>query len=45
MDSFLEKLKFLIYEFKWVENNIILAALSSDKDCNTSEVQFNFVKM
>ena len=43
-----EKLRFLIYEFKWVENNmknnIILTAISTDKDCNTYEVQFDFCK-
>ena len=40
-----EKVRLLIYEFKWEENNIILAAISAEKDCNTSEVQFDFCKM
>ena len=44
MDSFMEKLRLLIYKFKLVENNIILGVISADKDCNIFEVQFDFCK-
>ena len=40
----LDKLNKLMYNYKWVDNNVILTAYSTEEECYQSDVRFHYVK-